>query len=430
MRPGARARSRVRGSFRSLLWLAPFLISAIWSGAQNLPQERTFPQSKAVVEKLLKTLQPFDAGRLPTLEGFVVPGSLPLDRFQRGYYQCTVEVSSSGSAGSFVRVTAKITAWYADPTSSRSGYRVLPSNGRLEADLLDRLSDALGGDASAAATHPHPTSAPSPNQSRTPEPTLSAPMPRLPTSSLHGGLAAPTPATDASTSLKAQTDAAEKHEQDLAAEAKGLEEILQNQSHPNNLVAVKKTGTPVVAGAGADAQVLFAATAGDEFEILDVTADWVHVRISGLSRGWIRRSSLEMPSDSARNTPASNETQPASSVAFRVASEQFAPFPGDWEALRGKTVKIVSVQKTDENAKDAGPRAKLEFAKAIFNKEYAAVSATADGIVLIFDSEDGGMVAAPLSSLQQWKDGTLSDEAFWRQCFFDPPEILGSHSGG
>jgi len=49
---------------------------------------------------------------------------------------------------------------------------------------------------------------------------------------------------------------------------------------------------------------------------------------------------------------------------------------------------------------------------------------------VIFDSEDGGMAAATLPTLQQWKAGTLSDQAFWRRCFFDPPETFISQSGG
>jgi hypothetical protein len=44
--------------------------------------------------------------------------------------------------------------------------------------------------------------------------------------------------------------------------------------------------------------------------------------------------------------------------------------------------------------------------------------------VLIFDSVDGGMIAATLSTLQQWKAGKLSDAALWHQCFFDPPETF------
>jgi hypothetical protein len=425
MSSGSDRGTHARPTLCALGAAALLLVGAICGRAQDAPQERTFSQSKPAVEKALKSLQPFTAGRIPILDGFARPGNLPMDRFQRAYYQCTVEVLASGSAGSLVRVRAKITAWYTDRTSSGSGYRALPSNGRLETDLLDRLSDALGESPSAFEAGP-PSRAPSPvaHHPATAEPVVSAPMPRLPASSLYGGLQVPTPGSDPSASLEGQTEAAEKRERDLASEAKGLEEILENQSHPDNLAAVKKTGTPVLESAKADAPVLFAATAGDEFEILDTSLEWVHVRISGLSRGWIRRASLEMPGDQTVERQAIGGSRPIAAAAFHVTAEQFAPFPGDWVALRGKTVKIVSVQKTNENAKDPGPQARLEFAKALFTKEYPEASLASDGIVLIFDSEDGGMVAAALPSLQQWKVGTLSDEAFWRQCFFDPPEAF------
>src|SRR5207244_6351724 len=85
---------------------------------------------------------------------------------------------------------------------------------------------------------------------------------------------------------------------DLQREAKSLEEILRNQSHPTNLVAVKKEGTPILQTPAIDAKVLFRASAEDEFEVLEENPDWVHVRISGLSRGWLRRSMVEMLSDS------------------------------------------------------------------------------------------------------------------------------------
>ncbi len=426
MSSGSARCARARNTFCALGWAALLLAGATCGRAQDTPQERTFSQSKPAVEKALKSLQPFMAGRIPILDGFAHPGNLPMERFQRGYYQCTVEVLASGSAGSLVRVRAKITAWYTDRTPSGSGYRALPSNGRLETDLLDRLSDVLGESPPAVeAGKPSPESSPSADHPATPQPTASAPMPRLPASSLYGGLKVPAPGSAPSTSLEGQTEAAEKHERDLASEAKGLEEILQNQSRPDNLAAVKKTGTPVLQSAKADAPVLFSATAGDEFEILDTSLEWVHLRISGLSRGWIRRASLEMPGDQNGERQASGGSRPVA-AAFHVTGEQFAPFPGDWVALRGKTVKIVSVQRTDENAKDPGPQARLEFAKALFTKEYPEASLASDGIVLIFDSEDGGMVAAALPSLQQWKVGALSDDAFWRQCFFDPPEAFTS----
>jgi hypothetical protein len=411
--------------FHSLLYLTLCFSFASLAGAQDIAPERIFPQSKASIEKALQHLQTSTAGRLPTLEGFAAAGNRPLDRFQRGYFQCNVEVKTEPSGGSRVRVSAKITAWYSPPDASRSGYQVLASNGRLEADLLDRLQDALAGNTSPAAQVPA-TQAKSGSRRDSPEPLISAPMPQIPASALHGALLGTPPAPGREDSLRQQTDAAENREKGLAAEAKNLEEILQGQAHPANLVAVKRDGTPVLQNARVDAPSLFAASAGDEFEVLDVTADWVHVRISGLSRGWIRRSNLEMPG--AGSAGASSEVTPSASVAFRVTSQQYAPFPGDWASLRGKTVEIVSIQKTSENGSSGAPKAKLEFAKTLLNKEYAAAASAADGIVLIFDSEDGGMVAATMPSLQQWKSGKLSDEAFWQQCFFDPPQILGSAS--
>ncbi|MGB7823619.1 MAG: hypothetical protein WBL22_15595, partial [Candidatus Sulfotelmatobacter sp.] len=101
--------------------------------------------------------------------------------------------------------------------------------------------------------------------------------------------------------------------------------------------------------------------------------------------------------------------------------------PGDWGPLRGKNVKIVSVEKNDENGKDSGPQLRLEFVKSVLDRDYAELAQKPQelaGIVVIFDSADGGMIAATFPTLQQWKAGTLSDAALWHQCFFDPPETF------
>jgi len=221
----------------------------------------------------------------------------------------------------------------------------------------------------------------------------------------------------------------------LQAEAASLEEVLKNQAHPKNLVAIKKSGTPVVASPSLNGQTLFLASAHDEFEMLDFSADWVHVRISGLSRGWIWRTSLEMPEGISDIPQTGANAKPVAADLFQVTREETAPFPGDWEPLRGKNVKIISVQKIQENEKDSGARAKLEFAKSLFDKSYAELAAKPRemaGVVLIFDSVDGGMIAATLPTVQQWKAGTLSDAALWHQCYFDPPETfsINSQAGG
>ena len=117
--------------FGVMAWL---LLPAFAASAQTSTEtyQRAFPNSPDALQSAVHTVQPLVRGRLPVLDGFVIPQDQPLDSFSRGYYECTVQVLPSGSGQTIVRVVAKITAWYTDPEASRSGYRVLPSNGRLE----------------------------------------------------------------------------------------------------------------------------------------------------------------------------------------------------------------------------------------------------------------------------------------------------------
>lgn len=440
------ARRLFRGGLTFAFPLAILLTATAQDRAQAGPYERTYRQPKSAVEKALKGLQASMSGRLPALEGFALRGDHPLNRYQRAYYQSAVQVTSAASGGSVVRVSTKVTAWYADSVLSHSGYQLLTSNGRLESDLLDQLTDLLGSDPSAASsggsaglTFPVlALPATSGQRPGTAEPTISAPVPRVaetghtfPSSSLERGLSGQQ-LSDTKQLLKKP---AGQPATGLQAEAASLEEVLKNQAHPKNLVAIKKSGTPVVATPSLNGKTLFLATAHDEFEMLDFNADWVHVRISGLSRGWIWRTGLEMPEGISDIPPSGANAAPVAADLFQVTREETAPFPGDWEPLRGRNVKIISVQKIQENEKNSGAQAKLEFAKSLLDKNYAELAAKSQelsGIVLIFDSVDGGMIAATLPTVQAWKAGTLSDAALWHQCYFDPPETfsVASPAGG
>jgi hypothetical protein len=444
------------------------------SPAQDNGSERTFPQSKVTVERALKEMQSATAGHLPVLAGFAVAGDHALDRYQRGFYQAKFQVSAAPSGGSIVRVSVEVTAWYADPAGTHSGYQALASNGRLESDLLDQLADQLSGksaragtgSAAVAAHKPFPSeqratpgqgaskalastqsgsaqsgSAQPDSQSSAPtqpdtgqamrasaasEPAVSAPVPQLPDT---GGKFSSSLAQSLAEPEKSQAGKKETLDEDpnLRAEAESLEEILKNQAHPANLVAVKKNGTPVVETASLTAKALFLASAHDEFEMLDFNRDWVHVRISGLSRGWIWRNSLEMPG-SVPDSDAPPSPVPVAAELFHVTREETAVFPGDWAPLRGKSVRIVSVEKINDNDKgETGARLRLEFAKSVLDKDYAELAQKTQelaGIVVIFDAVDGGMIAATSLSLKLWKSGKLSDAALWHQCFFDPPETF------
>lgn len=434
-------------SFRCILLmigLATFL-SPCAAKAQEPENERTFPQSKTTVEKALKELQAFTSGRLPTLEGFAVSNDLSLDRFQRGYFQCAVHITPLPSGGSLVRISAKITAWYAAPAQAESGYRVLPSNGRLESDLLDRLAEVVGQGSTAEVPPPaFSKSAPETTRASAPPASQPAPLPTdsvpdAPSASASGrifrqGQVPPNNETPSTATRKAVQD---RHVDSLRTDAKNLEEILHNQSHPTNLVAIKEANTPILAQPNDGAKVLFLASAEDEFELLDLNTSWVHVRISGLSRGWILRSRVELSSDAvsdaasavaeAKPRPANSPAKTTSQQLLQVEHEETATFPGNWQPLQGKTVKIISVQPTMPTGADS--RTKLNFAKSLFAQAYAEMSknqSTAAGVVVIFDSVDGGMLATTLQVLREWKSGSLSEEAMWRRCYVDPPEMISS----
>jgi len=452
--------SRLTRSLLTCIRLAfcVFLIVPAALQAQNSFQ-RVFPQSKAAIEKTLKTMQATISGRLPVLDGFANPGEHPLDRYARGYFQATIDVTPAAN-GSLVRVSAKVTAWYQDPAGSHSGYQLLQSNGRLEGDILDQLQEQLAKispapspDTTATAVQAPPQKPPAPIQQASraqqpsppeqsspvvshSEPSVSAPRPQFPvtdqsfSSSLKNGLSTTKPQGSETPDQAAAEKAASSQE----AELESLKEVLRNMAHPKNLVAVKKSGTPVVEKPSLTAKTEFLASVHDEFELLNFNQDWVHVKVSGLSRGWIWRDSVEMPDGISDTASSSASALTPAADFFHVAREETAPFPGDWPALRSKYVRIVTVQKNDEGSKDAGPKERLEFAKYLLDKGYKEIAQKQElhGVVVIFDSADGGLIAATSDTLQQWKAGSLSDAALWHQCFFDPPETFDSAtpSGG
>ena len=196
--------------------------------------ERAFPQSKAAIEKVLKEIP--TSGRLPVLDGFATSSDHAIERYQRGYYQTKFQVAAAPSGGSVVRVSVQVTAWYADPVTSKSGYQLLTSNGRLESDVLDQLADQLAADSPRTSAPVTTATAKKPAISAPPadEP-VSAPVPRLPqvSSSLSQGLSQQErdgksdKSNSGKTTSKPLSDGGP-----LQTEADSLEEIIKNQGHP------------------------------------------------------------------------------------------------------------------------------------------------------------------------------------------------------
>ena len=106
---------------------------------RSAPLGRTYSRAAEDLKKALRELGAFDDAALPALEGFATLGSDRLEHYDRPYYRFRVEFEPAGSGQTTVRVEAVVTARYTDPAASRLEYRALPSNGRLETDLFDRL---------------------------------------------------------------------------------------------------------------------------------------------------------------------------------------------------------------------------------------------------------------------------------------------------
>ncbi len=372
--------------------------------------ERKFALSKSELELMLQSLPGYPGGKLPTLQGFVVLPAESLDLYQRAYYQYSADIHTLAPHQVKLVLIARVTAWYADEKPSRSEYRVLESNGRLEADLMDTLDAALHKRSAAAS----PVT-PSPDAALAALAHADSSL-----SPIHAPNAPPatTPApVEAGPSEAGPSEADLQRIRKLSQEERDLQEILSNQSHPKNLAAVKKSGSPVTARPEETAKVLFLAHAEDQFQILDRTDKWVHIQISGLSRGWIRRAQLELPDDIP--APVGFEDSPAvpGRGLFQRSREETAIFPGDWPALQEKQVRILTLRPTKTTA-EASPAQRWEFARSLFRK-LGSLSDVA-GVALIFDSSDGGIAATTTSTLQQWISGGLTDDEFRKQCWFDP----------
>jgi hypothetical protein len=415
-------------------WIGALLFClclSIPATSQQSANQRSFFTSSSEISGAIVKIGATTKGRLPTLEGFVHQPDQPIERYSKGYFECTFQMMPPVDGSITVRVVAKVSAWYTDPDPAQSGYRVLTSNGRMESDALDHLAEVLPANASdgSPSRPPAPSpaataNAPAYSYHSSPAPSASLDLnPHSSAPSYSSRPATPAPASGSNLDIvKSNRAADEKKAADLKAYVSNMEEIQRNQAHPNDLAAIKKSKTAIYAKPSETAPVLMHADAQDEFQVLGLDGPWVHIQISGASRGWIQRAQLEMPSGFAQAQSPDESSAPAG--PFKVSKEETTSFHGDWAALKGKSVRIEWVEPATPSLLTSR-KDKLAFAKTVFlqaSEKLPASQQKPDGIVVVFDSIDGGQIAAALPSVQALASHSLSDAAFWRQCSIDPPD--------
>ena len=211
--------------------------------------EREFPFSVPAVNAALQNIGAFTGSRLPSLDGFANLDRINLKDYQRPYYEYKIDIDPKGENHAVVHVKANVSAWYTGPGAAEPGYRALESNGRLENDLLDRLSDYLRDKSADAAT-----------------------------------------LTQWIATAKQQQEDTERRIAGLQAQMKNLE----NPQAPDiTFVSVTHPHVSVLSAPSETAPVLVHAEADDEFQLLERRGTWIKVEVEKGQDGWIRASQVQ-----------------------------------------------------------------------------------------------------------------------------------------
>jgi len=403
---------------------------SLWSqGDASSEVARIYPYPVETVKRALEQMGGFGGAKLPVVDGFISSLVADADHYERPYYQYRVQLDQGDGTATTVKVEARITAWFAGADPAHSQYRSLPSNGRLENDLLDRLQDTLSS--SAAKTNP---------------PLKATPSALGPRDSSNHPKANPAPAAKPATPVKPavpatpqeQLDALLVERQEVREKTSALVAKLDAQKTANDkssetskFASVKHSGVGVMSRKNFGGPVLFRAQVEDEFEVQSADSGWATVKLADGSTGFIQADELNLPpglADKPAPLAADRTAQPAQAsdpdLDFWVSREDVNVFSGDWARLKGKRVLFVYAQPRGLLSDIAGDDAKLAYAKRIFTNRLHSVdqaSTGVEGVVVVFMGNRGGIAAATLSDIQQWVTGSIGDEAFVNRCSLDPP---------
>jgi hypothetical protein len=341
--------------------------------------EREFPFSVPVVKAALENIGAYSGSRLPSLEGFANLERVNLKDYQRPYYEFKIELEPTGQNHTRVKLSAHVSAWYTGPDAAEPGYRSLESNGHLENDLFDRLSDYLRDKSADAAT-------------------------------LEQWIA---------TAKKDRADA-ERHTSELQDQMKKLE---NPQSPEASYVAVAQPHLAVLSSPSDSAAPVLKAQMDDEFEVLERRGAWLRVKIDEGGSGWVKASQVQnsdvMPAKSAQL-----KNKAMAEAGFEVIRENTDDFNGDWARLKGKKALYVWAR-PNGSAMSRPMGNRLQFVQRLFTERYRVMAHSSqgatDGIVIIFLDDMGGVAAATLDDIRLWVEGSLNQASFLKRCSLDPP---------
>lgn len=357
------------------------ILCAVAAPAQTMrgAVEREFPFSVPTVKAALQNIGAYAGSRLPSLEGFAALERLNLKDYQRPYYEYKMELEPKGESHAVLRVRANISAWYTGPDAAEPGYRSLESNGHLENDLLDRLSDYLRDKSADAAT-----------------------------------------LTQWIATAKQQKEDSDRRVAALQEQIKKLE---NPQAPEATYVTVARARVSILSAPEDTATVILHPQIDDEFQVLEHRGVWLKVELDKGESGWVRASQVQS-SVAASETAGGSKSKATAVPGFEVIRENTDEFSGEWARLKGKKALYIWAR-PDGSAMSRPMGNRLQFVQTLFTERYRVMAHSsqdaADGIVVIFLDDMGGVAAASMDDIRSWVEGSLSQAAFLKKCSLDPP---------
>jgi len=367
-----------------LITLVLVLPLSLLSGSPGTPSAQTYNSSREDVRKALQVLGAFEDASLPMLEGFVVLDPEQIKAYDGPRYQFRVEFKEAAAGQTVVSLEARISARYMDGASPRSDYRSVTSNGRLEADMLERLRSYLDKKTGTTARG---------------APALQEQI----------------------TNIRSQATAAEQRRLELEKKISEMSNFAALRAPALNFVPVAAGGAAVLERPADSARVIFQAEVDDELEVTAERGEWVQVRIGNHSTGWIRRTRLSQRKD--KSTEARDH--------FIISREDQKTFSGEWAELHGKQALFVWAQQARDTGMTATSLDVWNYAKRVFLDTYRTVThlppnagGAISGVVVVFTAPQPAVAEATLTDIGQWLQGKLSEAAFTKRCLLDPDEAF------
>jgi len=364
-----------------------FVVLCVVSSYAQTPRverQKEFGASLPAVKAALQNLGAYTGSRLPSLEGFVNLEGIHAGDFQRPYFEYKIDLDPSTTKGTLVKVRANVSAWYPGQNGEAAGYRNFESTGRLETDLLDRLSQYL--------------------VDKSDDPKV---------------------LTDNIEKVRAQRAEAERQIEALGHEDKdarpaGIREGTQ-------FALVSQAHVAICSSPSDNAKALVHPHLDDEFQILEQRGAWLRVALDSGASGCVKKTQVEI---SVATRVGKDEQAVKAAPGFSIIRQNEDEFAGDWQKLKGKRARYLFAQ-PDGSAMNVAIGDRWQFVQSVFSEQYRQISHTTtqnsiEGLVIIFMDQGGGVAAATFDDIRAWMEGTLTKTEFIKKCSLDPPSAFAT----